>query len=53
MIKGIAGNICDDCVTMCYSIIEADKREKENMLDGMSVLPSPREMKEYLDKYVI
>jgi ATP-dependent Clp protease ATP-binding subunit ClpX len=53
MIKGIAGNICDDCVTMCYSIIEADKREKENMLDGMSVLPSPREMKEYLDQYVI
>ncbi|HPY97026.1 MAG TPA: ATP-dependent Clp protease ATP-binding subunit ClpX [Candidatus Cloacimonadota bacterium] len=53
MIKGIAGNICDDCVTMCYSIIEADKREKESMLDGLAKLPTPREIKEYLDQYVI
>jgi len=53
MIKGIAGNICDDCVTMCYSIIEADKREKESMLDGLAKLPTPRDIKEYLDQYVI
>ncbi len=53
MIKGIAGNICDDCVTMCFSIIEADKNEKENALDGNYKLPSPREIKEYLDQYVI
>ncbi len=53
MIKGIAGNICDDCVSMCFSIIEADKREKESLLDGSGKLPTPKEIKEYLDQYVI
>lgn len=53
MIKGIAGNICDDCVSMCFSIIEADKAEKESMAEGAFKLPSPREIKEYLDQYVI
>lgn len=53
MIKGIAGNICDDCVSMCFSIIEADRAEKENSLEGSFKLPTPKEIKEYLDQYVI
>lgn len=50
MIKGIAGNICDDCTSMCYNIIETGKQEKsfENF-----ELPTPREIKEYLDQYVV
>ncbi len=50
MIKGVAGNICDECVRMCHTIIEADHKEQE--LDDFS-LPTPREIKEYLDQYVI
>ncbi len=50
MIKGIAGNICDDCISMCFTIIESDKSEHDS--DGFS-LPSPREIKDYLDEYVI
>ncbi len=50
MIKGLAGNICDECIKMCHTIIEAD--HKEHQLDNF-VLPTPREIKEYLDQYVI
>ncbi len=50
MIKGVAGNICDECVTMCHTIIEADHKEQE--LDDFD-LPTPRKLKEYLDQYVI
>ncbi len=50
MIKGVAGNICDECVTMCHTIIEADHKEQE--LDDFD-LPTPRKIKEYLDQYVI
>lgn len=50
MIKGVAGNICDECVQMCHTIIEADHKEQE--LDNF-VLPAPREIKEHLDQYVI
>jgi ATP-dependent Clp protease ATP-binding subunit ClpX len=50
MIKGVAGNICDECVHMCHTIVEADHKERE--MDNF-VLPTPREIKEYLDQYVI
>lgn len=50
MIKGLAGNICDECINMCHTIIEAD--HKEHQLDNF-VLPTPREIKEYLDLFVI
>ncbi len=50
MIKGIAGNICDDCISMCYNIIETGKKEKS--FENFS-LPTPREIKEYLDQYVV
>ena len=50
MIKGVTGNICDECVRMCFTITESDKQEQE--LDDF-VLPKPREIKEYLDQYVI
>lgn len=50
MIKGLAGNICDECIDMCHNIIETDHKDK--LFDNF-VLPSPREIKEYLDQYVI
>lgn len=50
MIKGLTGNICDDCIRMCYTIVEDDK--KDQVFDDFT-LPTPREIKEFLDLYVI
>jgi len=50
MIKGLAGNICDECIEMCHTIIETD--HKDDLFDSF-VLPTPREIKSYLDQYVI
>jgi len=50
MIKGMSGNICDECIEMCHNIIETDHKDKH--FDNF-VLPTPRELKEYLDQYVI
>lgn len=50
LIKGISGNICDECTKMCSTIIDADhqKHEFENF-----VLPTPREIHKLLNQYVI
>ena len=50
LIKGISGNICDECISMCSTIIESDK--KEHTLDNFT-LPTPRELHEFLNQYVI
>ncbi len=50
MIKGLAGNICDDCISMCHTIIETDK--KDDVIEDFT-LPTPREIKQYLDQFVI
>ena len=48
--KGIAGNICDDCIVMCNNIIESGSTEQNF---NTFKLPNPREIKEYLDNFVI
>jgi ATP-dependent Clp protease ATP-binding subunit ClpX len=50
LIKGISGNICDECTQMCSTIIEADhqKHEFEHF-----VLPTPKEIHKLLNQYVI
>ena len=50
MIKGLNGNICDECIEMCSTIITSD-HEKEEM-DNF-VLPTPREIHQFLNQYVI
>jgi ATP-dependent Clp protease ATP-binding subunit ClpX len=50
MIHGIQGNICDECIEMCATIMESDRKEEE--LDNF-ILPKPKEIKEFLDQYVI
>lgn len=60
IIKGPAGvNICEDCVELCNNLL-AQYREKglpkdDNDKEKLTyeTLPKPREIKEYLDKYVI
>ncbi len=50
LIKGINGNICDECITMCSTILESEFLKKE--MDSFT-LPTPREIHQQLNQYVI
>ncbi len=50
LIRGIAGNICDECIVLCHNIIDSDK-EKQAPEEFKAPLPS--QIKSYLDQYVI
>jgi len=50
LIRGIAGNICDECITMCHNIMVSNVPEPE---EEIIELPKPSEIKAYLDQYVI
>lgn len=50
LIRGIAGNICDECISMCHNIIEASEPETEAAEFEMHI---PSQIKGYLDQYVI
>ena len=43
--------ICDECIAVCNSILEDDKAERSGA--GLTKLPKPLELKEYLEQYVI
>ncbi|MCP5115126.1 MAG: ATP-dependent Clp protease ATP-binding subunit ClpX [bacterium] len=43
--------ICDECIAVCNSILEDDRRESPH--GSLSKLPKPLEIKDYLDEYVI
>jgi ATP-dependent Clp protease ATP-binding subunit ClpX len=50
LIRGISGNICEDCIHMCHTIVDVtdipeDLQEFET--------PIPSQIKSYLDQYVI
>ncbi|MBQ3077862.1 MAG: AAA family ATPase, partial [Clostridia bacterium] len=62
IIAGISAYICDECVEMCYDLIDdgveaapqPGKPEKgESLPTTMDMLPTPRELKALLDEYVI
>jgi ATP-dependent Clp protease ATP-binding subunit ClpX len=50
LIKGISGNICEECISMCSTIVESEFQKKE--MDNF-ILPTPREIHELLSQYVI
>ncbi len=50
LIKGISGNICEECIKMCSTIIESEFQKKE--MDNF-ILPTPKEIHELLNQYVI
>ena len=50
LIRGIAGNICDECIVMCHNIVESSAPEIE---EDSFELPIPSKIKYYLDQYVI
>lgn len=57
--KLIAGQnvyICDDCVSLCSGILkqeETDKARAASPTNTTGPIPSPREIKDYLDQYVV
>ena len=52
LITGIDGCICDECVGQANEILQVN-RARTSEPAGLINLPKPKEIKEYLDKYVI
>ncbi len=59
LISGLHGHICSECIIQAYEILETsgvlDKKavDKKNSDFNLKKVPTPHEIKEYLDKYVI
>ncbi|NLF30573.1 MAG: ATP-dependent Clp protease ATP-binding subunit ClpX [Planctomycetes bacterium] len=45
--------ICANCVELCHNIIRQEKRKLSESKPLFTSIPTPREIKEYLDQYVI
>ncbi|MCB9932949.1 MAG: ATP-dependent Clp protease ATP-binding subunit ClpX [Planctomycetes bacterium] len=47
--------ICNECITLCNSILVAEKSSAKGSLDGLSLntLPTPAELKAMLDEHVV
>ena len=45
--------ICPECVDLCRNIIQQNRRRSGKNVPEIRDLPRPREIKEYLDEYVI
>jgi ATP-dependent Clp protease ATP-binding subunit ClpX len=45
--------ICANCVDLAHNIIRQEKRKLSSAQPLFSTIPSPRQLKEYLDQYVI
>ena len=52
LIMGMDACICMECVARCYDILE-EQMPKESEFDYMVKPPAPREIKEFLDDYII
>lgn len=60
LISGIGSDICDDCVRQAYQIVEdalpqvaQGRKAKQAPEIKLEKVPKPKEIKEYLDQYVI
>ena len=60
LISGLNGQICESCVQQAYQIVNdnlseapADKKSKAAEKPAALKVPKPKEIKEYLDQYVI
>ncbi len=52
LIAGPTVYICDECIELCNDII-AEEYEREEARQAQAHLPKPKEIKEFLDQYVI
>ena len=56
LISGVSGYICEDCSCQAYQIVQeslAQKKEQQAAGKKKLSIPKPREIKDYLDQYVI
>ncbi len=54
LIAGPGVYICDSCVALCNDILSEDfNRESKGYFSHEGVIPTPQEIKEFLDQYVI
>ncbi|WP_395093505.1 ATP-dependent Clp protease ATP-binding subunit ClpX [Vaginella massiliensis] len=54
LVSGVEGNICENCIEQAYGILKEEARfnTEQNIVQPLN-LKSPREIKEFLDDYVI
>ena len=52
MIQGSGVRICDECVRLCMEVLE-DGYESHEGLEAPESIPTPREIREVLDQYII
>ena len=58
LITGLTGYICEDCASQAYEIVKStgvldEGQKKQGSKFKIKKVPKPREIKEYLDQYVI
>ena len=53
MIQGPGVRICDSCIRLCMSILDEEEQKGTVSHEAPEQLPTPREIKEYLDQYVV
>ena len=53
LITGEGVAICSDCIAACTRIIDQEQAEGGDFTLGASELPTPKELKEHLDQYVV
>jgi ATP-dependent Clp protease ATP-binding subunit ClpX len=45
--------ICPECIDLCYNIVRQNRRRNSPAANMLNDVPTPRQIKEYLDQYVI
>ena len=57
LLTGIGCNICSECVELAHGVVQDNAKQKKSKKGGFNLdiedLPRPREIKEFLDQYVI
>ncbi len=53
LLSGLNGYICHDCSDQALKIFHEQNRTKSKAFDPSTPIPTPREIKEFLDQYVI
>ncbi len=45
--------ICPECVDLCYHLVQQNRRQASVVSVSLKEMPKPKEIREYLDQYVI